>query len=210
MDILTLELYEVTVSEALREVQRVLEAHPSLPLRILLGGDGMLHHNLVRFLERNGRSALLRAEGSRWRIEVGGHAPARATALPAPARPLPLPASLPAPVAAQAAPQPEPRRPILLTRSSLGQGSAAIGRRLLLGVLRELDRGVPWLCLALEGLELLDDPQALRILEAIQAQGTPVRISRESQLFPTEAGPFEVMEDSHWQRLAGRGEIIIL
>jgi hypothetical protein len=206
MDILTLELFDVTVSEALREVQRVLEDHPSLPLRILLGGDGMLHHNLVRFLERNGRSALLRAEGNRWRIEVGGQAPARTSPPPPPVRPLPLPDHLPARVA----PQAEVRRPILLTRSSLGQGSAAIGRRVLLGVLRELDPGVPWLCLALEGLELLDDPQAHRILEAVQAQGTPVRISRESQLFPTEAGPFEVMEDSHWQRLAGRGEIIIL
>ena len=47
-------------------------------------------------------------------------------------------------------------------------------------------------------------------LEAIQAQGTPVRISRESQLFPTQACPFEIMEDSHWQRLAGRGGLLIL
>ena len=59
-------------------------------------------------------------------------------------------------------------------------------------------------------LELLEDPLAMRVLMSLQAQGTPVRISRESQLFPMEPGSFEIMEDSQWQRLAGRGEIIIL
>jgi hypothetical protein len=48
------------------------------------------------------------------------------------------------------------------------------------------------------------------LLKAIQNQGTPIFISRESQLFPTETGPFEIMEDSHWQRLVGRGDIMIL
>ena len=44
MDILTLELYDVTVSEALREISRVLTDHPGLPLRILTAGDEMLLH----------------------------------------------------------------------------------------------------------------------------------------------------------------------
>ena len=101
------------------------------------------------------------------------------------------------------------RPPLLLTRAAMG-GGAATGRRVLLGVLRELDPAVPWVCLALEALDLLDDPQALKLLEGLQARGTAVRISRESQLFPTGDSPFEIMEDSQWQRLAGRGEIVIL
>jgi hypothetical protein len=195
MDILTLELFDVTVSEALREINRVLEAHPAMPLRILLGGDPMLRHNIQRFLERLGRTAQLRQEGAAWRFEVAGtQAPA-----PAPAAPVPRPAA-PAPAG----------RPLLLTRAHLGQGSQDIGRRLLLGLLRQLDPAVPWLGLALDALELLDDPQAREILEQLQARGIPVRISRESQLFPLEPARFEVMEDSQWQRLAGRGELTIL
>jgi len=69
---------------------------------------------------------------------------------------------------------------------------------------------VPWLGLALDGLELLEDPQARAILEQLQARGTPVRISRESQLFALEPAAFEIMEDSRWQRLAGRGELTVL
>lgn len=205
MDILTLELFDVTVSEALREIQRVLEDHPALPLRILLGSDEMFHHNILRFLERKGRTPLLRSDGGRWRIEVAGQPSGLAPRPSPPPSAPPAPRALPAPEA-----QPPARLPILLTRSSLGQGSLAVGRRLLLGVLRELEPSTPWLCLALDGLELLEDDQALRILEALQAQGTPVRISRESQLFPTQSCPFDIMEDSHWQRLAGRGALIIL
>ena len=217
MDILTLELYEVTVSEALRELQRALEEHPFMPVRIHLGSDPMLHHNIQRFLERLGRFGVLRQDGADWRIEVAdagvpGHAPmAIPAAIPA-AVPAPAPAR-PLSAAAVQAPEPAPpasSRPLLITRSHLGQGSQDIGRRLLLGVLRELDPSVPWLGLALDGLDLLDDPQALALLETVQARGTPVRVSRESQLFPLEPGPFETMEDSQWQRLAGRGALTIL
>jgi hypothetical protein len=111
---------------------------------------------------------------------------------------------------APAAPWPGGCRPLLLTRSHFGQGGQDIGRRLLLGVLRELDPAVPWLGLALDALELLEDPQAMALLEQLQARGTPVRISRESQLFSLEPAPFDIMEDSQWQRLAGRGEITLL
>ena len=45
---------------------------------------------------------------------------------------------------------------------------------------------------------------------ALRARGVPVLVSRESQLFPEEPGGFEILEDSRWQRLAGRGEITIL
>jgi len=199
MDILTLELFDVTISEALREINRALEAHPAMPLRILLGSDPMLRHNIQRFLLRLGRGAALHPEGSAWRVEVD--------AGPAPAAPV-LPGPRPA---APAAPAPQaPRRPLLLTGSRLGRGSAAIGRRLLLGVLRELDPGVPWVGLALEALDLLEDPEALALLAALRARGVPVLVSRESQLFPEEPGGFEILEDSRWQRLAGRGEITIL
>ena len=209
MDILTLELFDVTVSEALREISRVIEAHPELPLRILLSGEEMLLHNVQRYLERQGRTAVPRREGNKWRIDT---APRNAPA-PAPARVQEtLPRVVPAgAVAAPVAPKPARPNPLLLTRSSLGSGNGGAGRRLLLGVLRELDPQVPWVGLALEALELLEDPEARSILAAIQARGTPVRISRQSLLFPD--GPelaFEVVEDSLWQRLAGKGGLTIL
>lgn len=204
MDILTLELYDVTVSEALREINRVLEAHPGLPLRILTGGEEMLVHNIQRFLERTGREARTQRDGTRWRIETG---PSEAPAAP-PLEPSPRPAAPPPPrvIPSQAAP-----RPLLLTRAALGTGSGGAGRRLLLGILRELEPQVPWVGLALEATGLLEDPEALTVFHALEARGTRVRVSRDGLLFPD--GPesaFGVIEDSEWQRLAGRGELIIL
>ena len=76
MDILTLELFDVTVSEALREINRALADHPAMPLRILLGSDPMLRHNIQRFLLRLGRGTTLHPEGAAWRVEVAaGPAP---------------------------------------------------------------------------------------------------------------------------------------
>lgn len=205
MDILTLELFEVTISEALREIDRAVAASPGLPLRILLGGDSNLQHNVQRRLERLGRPAIARPEGGGWRLDVPGLEPAPTAirpAFPAPAGPaVPGPAAVPAPA---------PVPPLLLTRSHLGPEDQDGGRRLMLGLLRELDPAVPWVGLALGALDLLEDPQAVALLEALQARGTPVRVSRESQLFPLEPLPFEVMEDSSWQRLAGRGGLTIL
>jgi len=211
MDILTLELYDVTVSEALREISRVLADHPGLPLRILTGGDEMLLHNLQRYLERAGRSAKPVREQGHWRIDatlLGGSDPA-----PAP-RPAPPPPTLrPGLAPALPAPPPEPAamRPLLLTRAALGSGNPGAGRRLLLGVLRELDPGVPWVGLALEATELLEDPEAATLLASLQARGTRIRVSRESLLFPDDpAGAFELIEDSLWQRLAGKGDLTII
>ena len=201
MDILTLELFDVTVSEALRELSRVLEAHPGRPLRILLGGDEMLLHNVQRFLERSGRPATPVREGGRWRLDLpAANAPA----------PAPVPAPAPLPRLAPAVFHPAPK-PLLLTRASLGGGNGGVGRRLLLGVLRELDPAVPWVGLALEATELLEDPEALALLNALQARGTRIRISRESLLFPDgPEGAFEVIQDSQWQRLAGKGDLTVL
>jgi hypothetical protein len=206
MDILTLELFEVTVSEALREIDRAAEAHPDLPLRILLGSDRMLRHNVQRLLVRLGRQATLRQEGTGWRLDVaapgqaGNAAPGQAGG----AAPDPRGGSAVDPAPPPALP------PLLVTRSHLGPDGLEMGRRLLLGVLRELDPAVPWLGLALGGLELLADPQALAVLEQIQARGTKVQVSREGLLFVLDPPPFEVMEDSQWQRLAGRGALTIL
>jgi len=203
MDILTLELFDVTVSEALREVVRAVEERPTLPLRILLGGDRMLRHNVQRLLERLGRPGILSQDGTVWRLEVAGKgAPREAGGQPGPAAPV-RPAADPG----EAVLGPPP---VLVTRSRLGSGDEDMGRRLLVGLLRELDPGVPWVGLALGGLELLQDPQALAVLEQLQARGTGVRISREGQLFALAPSPFEIMEDSQWQRLAGRGRLTIL
>lgn len=215
MDILTLELFEVTISEALREITRALEQHPALPLRILLGSDPMLRHNVQRLLVRLGRSAALHPDGAAWRLDVAAGSALAGSALAGSAANEPAPPASPGFRAlAGSAPampvRPAAPRPLLLTGSRLGHGSAAVGHRLLLGVLRELDPAVPWVGLALEALELLEDPQSLAVLQALQARGTPVLVSRESQLFPPEPGGFEIMEDTRWQRLAGRGEITIL
>lgn len=202
MDILTLELFDVTVSEALRELSRVLEAHPGLPLRVLLGGDEMLLHNVQRFLERAGRPAAPVREGGKWRLDLGP------SEVPAPEAPQPPPMPLPrvSPVIHQPAP-----RPLMLTRSSLGGTKGGAGRRLLLGVLRELDPKVPWVGLALEATELLEDPEAMALLSALQERGTPIRISRDSLLFPDlPEGAFEIIQDSQWQRLAGKGDLTML
>jgi len=225
MDILTLELFEVTISEALREITRALEQHPALPLRILLGSDPMLRHNVQRLLVRLGRSAALHPDGAAWRLDVAAGSALAGSALAGSAL---AGSALAGSAAAESAPpaspgfralagsapampvRPAAPRPLLLTGSRLGHGSAAVGHRLLLGVLRELDPAVPWVGLALEALELLEDPQSLAVLQALQARGTPVLVSRESQLFPPEPGGFEIMEDTRWQRLAGRGEITIL
>jgi len=205
MDILTLELVEVTVSEALREIQRVMEAHPGLPLRILTTGDEMLLHNVQRFLDRSGRSTSAQREGGRWRIDTSPRE-VPVPALPrAPAPVLPLPAPAPAPAA------PARPRPLLLTRATLGPAQGGEGRRLLLGLLRDLDPEVPWVGLALEAAQLLEDPEGLALLEALRDRGTPVRVSRGSLLFPDGPGrAFEAMEDSLWLRMAGRGELTLV
>jgi hypothetical protein len=202
MDLLTLELFDVTVSEALREINRVLEDHPALPLRILVTGDEMLLHNIQRFLDKAGRTATPFRENGRWRIETG---PKSASIPSLPIALEPVQRIIPA---APAAPR---ANPLLLTRAALGTGNGGSGRRLLLGVLRELDPAVPWVGLALEAVELLEDPEALAVLSDILKRGTPVRISRACLLFPDgPEGAFEPIEDSEWQRLAGRGDLTIL
>lgn len=195
MDILTLELFDVTVSQALTEVNRALEQHPDLPMRIILEGEEMVLHNVLRFLERQERNVTSTPVGARWQLDIAKAARTGPTLQP-----------LPAPVVSLAAP-----RPLLVLRSAFVPGDRALGRRLLLGLLRAVEPPVPWVGLGHEALELLDDPLALEVLESLQARGIPVRLSRESLAFTRrDPGAFEILEDIEWQVLAARGGATVL
>ena len=197
MDILTLELFDVTVSQALTEVKRVLEQHPDLPLRVLLEGEEMVLHNLLRYLERQERKVVSTAMGSLWQLDI---TPLKVM------RTNPALQPLPAHVVSGSVP-----KPLLILRSAFAPGDRALGRRLMLGLLKAVAPPVPWVGLAHEALELLDDPMALEVLEAIKARGVPVRLSRESLAFLRRGpGTFEVLEDGEWQDLAARGSATIL
>lgn len=196
MDILTLELFDVTVSHALLEVRGALERHPGLPIRILVDTDEMLRLNLERFLQRQGRPPAVRNQGSHWQLDVPGG-----------------PAVEPAAVSKVQAfsPPTEELRPVLLLRSAFAPGDRALGRHLLLGVLEALDARTPWLLLAHEALELLEDPRARTALLGLQDRGIPVRLSEESLHFLGHSGaPFEPMEDAQWQAILGRGGFTVL
>lgn len=196
MDILTLELFDVTVSHALLEVRGALERHPGLPIRILVDTDEMLRLNLERFLQRQGRPPAIRNQGSHWQLDVPG----------GPAAPAPVARAFQPPPSA-----PEELRPVLLLRSAFAPGDRALGRRLLLGVLEALDARTPWLLLAHEALELLEDPRGRAALENLRDRGIPVRLSQESLQFLGHSGaPFEPMEDAHWQPILGRGGFTVL
>jgi len=198
MDILTLELFDVTVSHALLEVRSALERHPGLPIRILVDSDEMLRLNLERFLQRQGRPAEVRAQGGHWQLDV----PGGAAVAPAPAKLLPPPA---APLAR------EEVRPVLLLRSAFAPGDRALGRNLLLGVLETLDARTPWVLLAHEALDLLEDPRAQAALQGLQDRGIPVRLSRESLRYLGHLeGAFAPMEDGEWQAILGRGGLTVL
>lgn len=201
MDILTLELFDVTVSQAVLDVNRALEEGPTVPLRVLLRGDDMLRLNVLKVLERHGRTVAEQRVGGRIQLDVG---PGEAPTVPPPPAPLPLPA--PPPVVAPAG-----VAPVLLLRSALGPGDAMLGRRLLLGVLAQLPGDTPWLTLGMEALDLLEDGQALQVLRALQGRGIGVRVSSDSLLFlGGSVGDFDVIEDAEWQRLLARGALRVL
>ncbi len=206
MDILTLELFDVTVSHALTEVSHALEQHPDLPIRVMLDGDEMVLHNVLRFLERQERKVTSSQIGSHWQLEIPTSRPT-----PHPSRPTPVLHPLPAPVlSAPATPTITPR-PVLLLRSAFTPGDRALGRRLLLGLLNAIQPPVPWLGLAHDALDLLDDPTALADLEKLRTRGIAVRLSRESLEFQQRsAEPFEILDDREWQDLAAQGKITLL
>lgn len=201
MDILTLELFDVTVSQALTEAHRALEQHPGMPLRILLEGEEMVLHNLQRFLERQERKVTATPMGSHWQLDI---APSTAP-VPRPAPAVTL-QPLHAPVLPAAAP-----KPLILLRSAFAPGERALGRQLLLSALRTVAPPVPWVALAHEALELLEDPLAVDVLAHLKEQGIPVRLSRASLSFLRKSpGAFAIIEDDEWLALAARGDATIL
>ena len=193
MDILTLELFDVPASEALRELQRALDAHRGLPLRVN-GADDMLLHNVRRFLDRNGRVFRMVQEGPKaWRLEVDAQAAEPAQAL----RPAfqEVKTNL---------------RPVLVLRSAFLPGDRVLGRRLLLGVLAAVADGTPWVCLGHDALDLLEDAAAMEILEGLEARGIRICVSEGSRAYHLLAPPFASMADEEWQPLAARGDLTIL
>jgi hypothetical protein len=205
MNILTLELFDVTVSRALLDVKTAMDRHPGIAMRILVDADEMLRLNLLRFLERQGRPASVQRQGAHWQLDVPGIPtsvpPPREVQPPAPQ----LHRVIPPP------PSPETLRPMLLLRSAFAPGDRALGRQLLLGVLERLEEGTPWILLAHEALELLEDPRALETLQGLRDRGIPVRLSRRSQEYLGHFGaPFEPMEDAEWQSILARGGLTVL
>lgn len=194
MDILTLELFDVTVSQALREVRDAMDRHPGMPLRILVDSDEMVRSNLERLLERQGRPSVPRNLGGRWQFDLPASS-VQATPVPA-AEPRPVLVSHP---------------PVLMLRNAFAPGDRALGRQLLLGVLATLQTGTPWVLLAHDALELLEDPAALECLKGLEARGIPVRLSEASAAFlGRREAPFPIVADTSWQSALGRGELTVL
>jgi hypothetical protein len=190
MDILTLELLDVTVFQALLELRGLLGDHPGEALRIR-GEDELLRVNVAGFLEKQGRTVRSARQGGQWELQV---APA---GRPAPAPPL--------------SPPPPAARPVLLLRSAFAPGDRALGRRLLLETLAHLESGTPWLCLAHQAVELLDDPGAVAVLEGLRARGIPVHLSVASLAHGgQEDGGFDLVPDAGWQKLLVRGAVTVL
>jgi len=195
MDILTLEIFDVTVSQALLKVRGAIEQHPTMPLRILVDSDEMVRSNLERFLERQGRPATTKAMGDHWQLDVaGGTVPQETFSAFKPVAPAPVVA-----------------RPVLLLRSAFTPGDRALGRQLLLGVLSALETGTPWILLAHDALELLEDPSAVECLENLQQRGIPIHVSEASLRYLGRSAPrFLPTDDKPWQSLLAKGELTVL
>lgn len=188
MDILTLELLDVTVFQALLELRSLMAEHPGEALRVR-GEDEMLRINVAGFLEKQGRVARLTQPGTPWELLVAQ-------------APRPVPAAVPGAPAL---------RPVLLLRSAFAPGDRALGRRLLLETLSHLESGTPWVCLAHQGVELLEDPLAVAALETLRDRGIPVRVSVASLAHGgLDPGGFDLQPDAEWQKLLARGEAAVL
>lgn len=188
MDILTLELLDVTVFQALLELRGQLADHPGEAMRIR-GEDDLLRMNVAGFLEKQGRTARLIRQGGQWELQVAQAA--RAVPLVSPAAPA--------------------IRPVLLLRSAFAPGDRALGRRLLLETLSHLEPGTPWLCLAHQAVELLEDPGAVAILEGLRGRGIPIHISAASLVHGgQETAAFDLVPDDGWQKLLARGGVNVL
>ncbi|WLT33093.1 hypothetical protein [Geothrix sp. PMB-07] len=191
MDILTLELLDVTVFQALLELRGLLQDHPGEPLRIR-GEEELLRVNVTGFLEKQGRTVRVNRAGIPWELQVA-------------------PGPRPVPVLSPLAPAPPAVMPVLLLRSAFAPGDRALGRRLLLETIARLEVGTPWLCLAHQAVELLEDPGAVALLEGLRGRGIPVQVSAASLAHSgQESSGFEVVSDEVWQKLLVRGGVTVL
>jgi hypothetical protein len=198
MSILSLELLDVTAFQALVQLRQALTEHPGLTVRVM-GEDGTIRHNVLRFLEKEGRAAKVVRDGFPWELEIAPGAP---PAAPPPQAVQPLVAPV---LTSQAGP-----RPLVFLRSAFTPGDRALGRRLVLDLLRRVE-GVPWVGLAHEALELLEDPIGREVLEGLLARGVRVRVSLASLAYSgLDPEPFEALEDAEWQIAAGRGELTLI
>lgn len=190
MDILTLELLDVTVFQALVELRALLAEHPGESMRIR-GEDDLLRMNVAGFLEKQGRTARVVRQGAQWELLVP-------------------PASRPIPLVSLAPTMPAPA-PVLLLRSAFAPGDRALGRRLLLETLSHLELSTPWICLAHQAVELLEDPGAVAILEGLRGRGIPVHVSAASLAHGgQDAAGFDPIPDEGWQKLLARGDVTVL
>lgn len=189
MEILTLELLDVTVFQALLELRELLAEHPGEALRIR-GGEDLLCLNVASYLERQGRPARQIRQGDLWELQVPAASQVKTASL-SPSRPAPP--------------------PVLLLRSAFAPGDRALGRRLLLETLGHVPTGTPWVCLAHQAIELLDDPLAMEVLQKLRGRGIAIRLSRGSLAHAgIPAGASEVMADETWQALLGQGAVTVL
>jgi len=190
MDIVTIELFDLTVSQALQEVQRAMDANPTSALCIMLD-DEMHKHNVIKLLDKHGRALELSSSGQLVTIDVKG---------------INKPKLLPPAQIIPADYKPARTQPVLILSGSIGAGDPNMGRRLLLEILRRADKQIPWVGIAFEGGKLLRDPAGAKALRDLASGGVPVRVSRECRMFyPDETAGFEVMEDSEWQTLLLKG-----
>lgn len=183
MDILTLELLDVTAYQALLALREHLQANPLQGFRVM-GQDELVRGNVMRFLDKQGRRYEPSTQGRTWILAVESLTSTRGSLVRRP--------------------------PVLLTRAAFTPGDRALGRQLLLGVIRNLDRGVTWICLAHEALELMEDPMALEAIEALREDGMAVFVSEASAAWHGGGVPFPLMKDEVWQEAMGRGELTVL
>jgi hypothetical protein len=188
MDILTLELLDVTVFQALLEVRGLLADHPGEAMRIR-GEDDLLRANVTGFLEKQGRTVRPVRQGGQWELQVAQAV--RSAPMVPPVTPV--------------------LRPVLLLRGAFAPGDRALGRRLLLETLAHLEPGTPWLCLAHQAVELLEDPVAVAILEGLKGKGIPIHVSVASLAHGgQEDAGFDVVPDEGWQKLLAKGSVTVL
>ena len=192
MDTITIELFDLTVSQALIEVQRVLDTNQNSAVQIVLDDDTH-KRNVIKLLDKYGRTVNVRTQGQLVIIDVVA---------------LKRPAYMPPAVIIPAEPKQAPIKPVLVLSGSIGIGDPLMGRRLLLEVLKRADKQIPWIGIAYEGASILKDSASLKVLRNLAASGVSIRVSKECMMFYSEeASGFEVMEDSEWQMLLIKGNI---